>query len=97
MSLLIQSLGIHRDDRIDCREYLISPILGEKRLRPAPLSLSEITKLDIILVSHNHFDHLGMYKNKTSRNTSDINRGRVSSADRKFSEMVHSAGHEEMV
>jgi N-acyl-phosphatidylethanolamine-hydrolysing phospholipase D len=58
---LIQSLGIHRDDRIDVREYLISPLLGEKRLRPAPLSLSEITKLDIILVSHNHFDHLGMH------------------------------------
>jgi N-acyl-phosphatidylethanolamine-hydrolysing phospholipase D len=40
------------------REYLIAPILGEKRLRPAPLALSDITKLDIILVSHNHFDHL---------------------------------------
>ena len=41
------------------REYLISPLLGEKRLRPAPLALSDITKLDIVLVSHNHFDHLG--------------------------------------
>ena len=44
---------------VTSREYLISPIFGEKRLRPAPLSLSDITKLDVILVSHNHFDHLG--------------------------------------
>jgi len=42
------------------RDYLISPVLGEKRLRPCPLSLEDITKLDIVLVSHNHFDHLGM-------------------------------------
>jgi N-acyl-phosphatidylethanolamine-hydrolysing phospholipase D len=33
-------------------------LLGDKRLRPAPLALEDITKLDIILVSHNHFDHL---------------------------------------
>jgi len=39
-------------------EYLLSPLLGDKRLRPAPLALEDITKLDIILVSHNHFDHL---------------------------------------
>lgn len=52
-----QSLNVLTDPIFG--EYLISPILGEKRLRPAPLSLSEINKLDIILVSHNHFDHLG--------------------------------------
>jgi N-acyl-phosphatidylethanolamine-hydrolysing phospholipase D len=48
-------------------DYLISPLLGEKRLRPAPLSLEDITKLDIILVSHNHFDHLGISPHAANR------------------------------
>ncbi|KAJ2398965.1 hypothetical protein GGI23_002930 [Coemansia sp. RSA 2559] len=32
--------------------------LGPERLRPAPCRLSDLPRPDIVLVSHNHFDHL---------------------------------------
>ncbi|KAJ3035214.1 hypothetical protein HK097_004264, partial [Rhizophlyctis rosea] len=32
--------------------------IGPRRLRPAPCKLSELPKIDIVLVSHNHYDHL---------------------------------------
>lgn len=38
----------------------INDHLGPKRLRPIPCTLEEIQPyLDIVLVSHDHFDHLG--------------------------------------
>ena len=33
---------------------------GPKRLRPPPCKLSELPRVDIVLVSHDHYDHLGM-------------------------------------
>ncbi|KAJ2724831.1 hypothetical protein GGI07_001683 [Coemansia sp. Benny D115] len=32
--------------------------LGPERLRPAPCQLADLPKPDVVLVSHNHFDHL---------------------------------------
>lgn len=33
--------------------------IGPKRFYPAPLPLSELPELDVILISHDHYDHLG--------------------------------------
>jgi N-acyl-phosphatidylethanolamine-hydrolysing phospholipase D len=38
----------------------INDYLGPKRLRPIPCELEDIKdKIDIVIVSHDHFDHLG--------------------------------------
>ena len=39
-----------------------SPIsfLGPQRLRPAPLQAQEFPRIDVICISHNHFDHLDL-------------------------------------
>jgi L-ascorbate metabolism protein UlaG (beta-lactamase superfamily) len=38
----------------------VSPFgfMGPKRMHPSPLPLSEIPKVDIVIISHNHYDHL---------------------------------------
>lgn len=39
-------------------EHLVHPSLGPKRISPAPCHLSELPKIDLVLVSHDHPDHL---------------------------------------
>lgn len=34
---------------------------GPKRLRQAPCSLKDLPQPDIVLISHNHYDHLGIF------------------------------------
>lgn len=34
------------------------PIFGIKRLKPAGIKLEELPKIDVVLISHNHFDHM---------------------------------------
>jgi hypothetical protein len=34
---------------------------GPKRIQKVPCQLEDLPKIDIVLVSHNHFDHLGMF------------------------------------
>ncbi|KAJ3045208.1 hypothetical protein HDV00_011079 [Rhizophlyctis rosea] len=42
---------------------------GPKRLRPSPCQLSDLPKIDIVLVSHNHYDHLDINVVKELGNT----------------------------
>ena len=35
-----------------------SRFIGPKRFQPVPVSMSELPKLDLVLVSHDHYDHL---------------------------------------
>ncbi|SET12104.1 MBL fold metallo-hydrolase [Thorsellia anophelis] len=54
--------------RLDGQIILIDPVLtdrispvsfwGPKRLTPAPISIDELPSVDLILISHNHYDHL---------------------------------------
>jgi len=55
---------------IDGRRVLFDPVWGErcspfpwtgpKRLHPAPIPLAELGPVDIVVVSHDHYDHLDM-------------------------------------
>jgi L-ascorbate metabolism protein UlaG (beta-lactamase superfamily) len=55
---------------IEGRRVLIDPVwslrcspsslVGPKRLHPMPLSLRDLPRLDAILISHDHYDHLDM-------------------------------------
>lgn len=39
-------------------KHLVSPYIGPKRISPPPCQLAELPKVDIVLVSHDHPDHL---------------------------------------
>nr|WP_049569710.1 MBL fold metallo-hydrolase [Streptomyces sp. SBT349] len=55
---------------IDGHRVLFDPVWGErcspftfagpKRLHPAPVSLAELGRLDAVVISHDHYDHLDM-------------------------------------
>jgi hypothetical protein len=55
---------------MDGRRVLFDPVWGERcsplpsfgprRLHPAPLPLAELDRIDVVVVSHDHYDHLDM-------------------------------------
>eukprot|EP01116_Phalansterium_solitarium_P003885 TRINITY_DN1471_c0_g1_i1.p1 TRINITY_DN1471_c0_g1~~TRINITY_DN1471_c0_g1_i1.p1 ORF type:complete len:343 (+),score=52.18 TRINITY_DN1471_c0_g1_i1:49-1077(+) len=58
-SFLIQMCGINLlTDPVFCNR--VSPIsfVGPARQRPTPCAISELPKIDAVVISHNHYDHL---------------------------------------
>jgi len=56
-------------DPVFSERISFSQLVGPKRFHPTPISLEELPPIDIILISHNHYDHLdrlvvGHFKNK---------------------------------
>ncbi|MEO9221021.1 MAG: MBL fold metallo-hydrolase [Mycobacteriaceae bacterium] len=37
-----------------------SPVLGPRRLHPAPVALADLPQLDAVIISHDHYDHLDL-------------------------------------
>ncbi|KAL7408976.1 beta-lactamase superfamily domain-containing protein [Mrakia frigida] len=54
----MSELNILTDPVFSDRTLAHHPFYGPQRLRPAPCELSELPPIDVVLVSHNHFDHL---------------------------------------
>ncbi|RSH95091.1 hypothetical protein EHS25_000177 [Saitozyma podzolica] len=52
----LDSLAILTDPALSDRT--IPSRLAPQRLRPAPCTLDELRRVDVVLVSHNHYDHL---------------------------------------
>jgi L-ascorbate metabolism protein UlaG (beta-lactamase superfamily) len=46
-----------------------SPIVGPRRLHPPPVSLDRLPRLDAIVISHDHYDHLDMATVRTLART----------------------------
>lgn len=58
-SFLIQSKGLNIIiDPIYSKRASPNSYFGPKRVRPPGIPFSELPKLDIVLISHNHYDHL---------------------------------------
>ncbi|ORX39258.1 beta-lactamase superfamily domain-domain-containing protein [Kockovaella imperatae] len=52
----MDNLGILTDPALS--DQPLNSMLAPHRLRPSPCTLDELQKVDVVLVSHNHFDHL---------------------------------------
>lgn len=44
-------------DPVFCNRVSPVPFIGPKRLAPVPVSLDDLPHIDLILLSHNHYDH----------------------------------------
>ncbi len=45
-------------DPVFSERISFSQLVGPKRFHPTPISLKELPPIDIVLISHNHYDHL---------------------------------------
>jgi L-ascorbate metabolism protein UlaG (beta-lactamase superfamily) len=58
-SLIIESDGVRllTDPIFDNR---VPPIIGRKRFHPTPVKIDELPQLDVLLLSHDHYDHFSV-------------------------------------
>ena len=47
-------------------------IFGSKRFTSIPLNVDELPKIDILIISHHHFDHRDYFTLKNIKNKKDI-------------------------
>jgi len=60
-SLLVQMDGFNiLTDPIFAERCSPVSFLGPKRIRPAPFKVTELPKLDLVVISHSHYDHLSL-------------------------------------
>ncbi|CAN0099933.1 unnamed protein product, partial [Ectocarpus sp. 4 AP-2014] len=58
-TLLVQIDGLNiLTDPMFSERASASQMVGPKRFRPPALSVSELPRIDVVLLSHNHYDHL---------------------------------------
>jgi len=58
-TVLVQMAGLNiLTDPVWSRRVGPMPGIGVRRVRPPALSLAELPPIDVVLVSHNHYDHL---------------------------------------
>lgn len=48
-------------DPVFARRCSPSQLIGPARMHPTPCSIGELPRLDVVLISHDHYDHLDMY------------------------------------
>ncbi|KAL0489284.1 N-acyl-phosphatidylethanolamine-hydrolyzing phospholipase D [Acrasis kona] len=57
-SFLVQFGGYNiLTDPVFCKRASPTNLLGPKRLRPVPMTVEQLPRIDIITISHNHYDH----------------------------------------
>jgi L-ascorbate metabolism protein UlaG (beta-lactamase superfamily) len=58
-TFLIQTMGLNiLTDPVWCERASPVPFAGPKRMRPPGIRFEDLPKIDIILLTHNHYDHL---------------------------------------
>jgi len=69
-SMLVQMEGVNiLTDPVWSERCSMVQFAGPKRIRPTPCTLKELPKIDAVVISHNHYDHLDYNTVKALGNT----------------------------